>query len=459
MFFFGVSLTSRHLRNCFHQLSGGRQTTFASQWQSALFLRAHASFVARRYLLGSLSAVKATSAPVLAMAKDSSTRVLKKAAVKVKKGSSKAKHRRMTQDEKRIIREMHFERGMAPAEIDKVMPFDLSNICRLLAQKKSPNPIGRQAALSEAKIDRAVRVLEGMVEDADASKEVTMGMVLCKARLKCCERTLSKALHKRGYWFRTLRKKMILTPEDVKARYEWAKKYKGKPKKLWLKRIHVHLDNHHFKVATTVKSRSLLAKRRVRGVYRQKQKSLRSCHVKPDPKLRLSTGAKGILKLGGVGGGRVLVWHTIKDRWGGDSAARAYTTIVLPAVKKRYRGQKLFTILEDNDPTGNLSIKGVEAKRAGKMKVFQIPKRSPDLNVLDYAIWSEGERRMRLEELKMKKGKRETREQFEARLDRVALSLPPSYVKRSICDLKRRSHLLYEAEGGLFEGGRTRRPL
>ena len=59
------------------------------------------------------------------------------------------------------------------------------------------------------------------------------------------------------------------------------------------------------------------------------------------------------------------------------------------------------------------------------MKVFQIPKRSPDLNVLDYAIWSEVERRMRLEELKMKKGKREPREQFEARLDRVALSLPP----------------------------------
>ena len=36
--------------------------------------------------------------------------------------------------------------------------------------------------------------------------------------------------------------------------------------------------------------------------------------MKPDPKLRLATGAKGFLKMGGVGGGRVLVWETIKDR-------------------------------------------------------------------------------------------------------------------------------------------------
>ena len=34
--------------------------------------------------------------------------------------------------------------------------------------------------------------------------------------------------------------------------------------------------------------------------YRKKHRSLRPGHVKPDPSLRISTGTKGILKIGGV---------------------------------------------------------------------------------------------------------------------------------------------------------------
>ena len=38
----------------------------------------------------------------------------------------------------------------------------------------------------------------------------------------------------------------------------------------------------------------------------------------------LNTGAKGILKMGGVGGGKVLVWETIHGRWSGQQAADMY---------------------------------------------------------------------------------------------------------------------------------------
>ena len=34
-------------------------------------------------------------------------------------------------------------------------------------------------------------------------------------------------------------------------------------------------------------------------------------------------------------------------------------------------------------------------KKTAKLKVLHIPKRSPELNVLDFAVWSEVERRMR----------------------------------------------------------------
>ncbi len=92
-------------------------------------------------------------------------------------------------------------------------------------------------------------------------------------------------------------------------------------------------------------------------------------------------------------------------------------------------------------------------------QAFRVPKRSPDLNVLDYSVWSEVERRLRAQERKMPASKKETRKDFEARLNRTAKRLPPSFINKSIGDLQRRCQLLLEAKGGLFEeGGRARRP-
>ena len=97
-----------------------------------------------------------------------------------------------------------------------------------------------------------------------------------------------------------------------------------------------------------------------------------------------------------MGGGKVLVWHHIEDNWCGAEAARFCKDAVKPALCKRYPGPKKFVILEDKDPTGNFSGAGKKAKKDEKMEPLIIPTRSPDLNVLDYAIWSEVERRIAL---------------------------------------------------------------
>ena len=360
---------------------------------------------------------------------------------------------RMTPEEKRIVREMHSQRLMSPSSIATAVGRDLSSICRLLAQKKPPNPSGGRPALCKEQVDRAVKVLEDMIDKADGCSEITLAMLKKRCKLKCCERVLFNAIHARGYWFRTLRKKMILTPDDVVARFKWAKFYRKYNKKWWLKKVQIHLDNKHFKVALTVFGRRLLAKRKCRGCFRRKGKSLRSGHVRPDPKLRINTGTKGILKMGGVGGGKVLVWETIQGRWSGQLAADMYTDVVAKAVKKRYPGKASFTVLEDNDPTGNLSRLGVAAKRQCKLHVLEIPKRSPDLNVLDYAIWTEVEKRLRDQEKAFPKTKKETRAEFEHRLDRVARELPKSFIDDAIGNMYERSQLLYEAKGGLFQEG------
>jgi hypothetical protein len=286
---------------------------------------------------------------------------------------------RMTPDEKRLAREMHFDRKVPPAQVAKAIGRDLSCVCRLLAQKHAPAPIGRPKALSTKEVDNLVSLLEQMVDEADSTYEVTLVMLMKRSQVKACDRVVADALHERGYRFRDLREKPILTPANIKERHAWSKKYKDKSESWWQKNVDVHLDNHMFKCATTVSGRRLLAKRKVRGVYRKRGKSLRPGHVKPSAKLHLPTGAKGILKTGGVGGGRVLVWHTVQGRWGGDEAQHVYTKVVAPALKKRYPKKTSFCVLEDNDPTGNNSGKGIAAKQESKLKVLKIPKHSPDL--------------------------------------------------------------------------------
>ncbi len=249
----------------------------------------------------------------------------------------------MSADEKRLVREMVLDRKMSRTEAAKVMGRDLSAICRLLDQSKVPNPVGRPRGLTKEQVDKIVTLLEKMVDEADANYEVSLEMLARRSRTKACDRVVANASHERGYWFRDLRCKPILLPEDVKARFKFSKKYRNKTTAWWRRAIHIHVDSHHFKVATTALGRKLLAKRQVRGVYRKRGKALRSGHVKPNPKMKLATGAKGILKAAGVGGGKCLVFHTVEGRWGGDAAEELYTEVMTPALKAHYPGKKSFT--------------------------------------------------------------------------------------------------------------------
>ncbi len=107
-------------------------------------------------------------------------------------------------------------------------------------------------------------------------------------------------------------------------------------------------------------------------------------------------------------------------------------------------------------PTGFKCLKAKDAKTEVGIEPFVIPKRSPDLSVLDYAIWSQVNRRLRKQEKNWPKTKRETRLQYTARLRRTATRLPPAFVKKSIEDMKRRCQRLYAAKGGYFEEGGRR---
>ena len=158
--------------------------------------------------------------------------------------------------EKGIVRQLHFDQGMSRTNIAILLKRSLSSVSRLLAQKKAPKPIGRPRALTKAKLDRTCAVLDKMVDEAGGNYEVTLPMLMRRARLKLSEGTVADGIHARGYRFRNLRSKPILTPEDIQQRYAWAKECRSTSAAWWLQAAHAHLDNHAFKRAATSPGRS-----------------------------------------------------------------------------------------------------------------------------------------------------------------------------------------------------------
>ena len=245
----------------------------------------------------------------------------------------------------------------------------------------------------------------------------------------------------------------MLTPGDVKSRLAFARKYKGKTAKWWNTHIDMHIDLKHFPILLHGQARFHGAREGTRGAYRTAGQGLGAPYVKHGKRCRYNTGARSVMVLAGVGHGKVLLWKIIDGRnWNGDVASEMYRGCIKDVVKKARPRKRSWRVLEDNDPCFT-SRKGVHAKRAAKIVTFQIPRRSPGLNVCDYTLWHEINKRMRKTEVKWPKDKLETRAQYLARLRRTAMRLPASFITKSIGDLRRRCARLYDARGGNFEEG------
>ena len=84
------------------------------------------------------------------------------------------------------------------------------------------------------------------------------------------------------------------------------------------------------------------------------------------------------------------------------------------------------------------------------MTSVDLPPRSPDLNVLDYALWSAINRAMRLQERSFRKSKRESKEEYMIRLKQTAMSLSRFLVTKSVKDMHKRVRKIAAAGGGLI---------
>ena len=332
-------------------------------------------------------------------------------------------------------------------------------------------------------------------------------------------RTIAKAIRARDIYFRKLRAKPTLTKQDIKDRVAFAASYAGRTSQWWNRAVHMHIDVKHFSIFLDGKGRRHIAQVGCRGAYRGLGERFAPGTVKPNPKVKYSSGVPGVKVLAGVGNGKVLLWQFIESRWSGQVAADMYKGPMLEALQNAYPRKRRFTVLEDNDPSGFKSSKGVAAKAEARVCVFLgsrmllrmplvalcgvyacqqplwggpswfttilvdacahalritslalcshrrslareanivpfvIPKRSPDLNVCDYALWQEVNKRMRAQEKAWADSKKETRKEFLARLRRTAMRLPSSFVQRAIGNMTHRCEKLKAAKGFHFEEG------
>ena len=284
---------------------------------------------------------------------------------------------------------------------------------------------------------------------------VTIKMLRRAARIKAGERCILKAFRARNIKFRTFREKPDLQPKDVKERLAFGRRYLRKAPAAWVNSPDIIIDNKKFPVFLNGQARDFAARRRAVGAFRGPGGGLSKGFVKPRsylPTFSGPGGGKAVNVCAGIAAGRVVMWHEVPQTWSGKQAAAMYTGPLLAALRKTFpkraaKSRALWSIQEDNDPSGYKSGAGVRAKKAMRMRALAMPKRSPDLNVLDYRIWADITRRMRLQESRWPKAKKETRAEYKARLRRTALRTSTAFVKSAVRDMARRCKLLVKVKG------------
>ena len=119
-----------------------------------------------------------------------------------------------------------------------------------------------------------------------------------------------------------------------------------------------------------------------------------------------------------------------------------YEGPIKEALQRWRPGKRSWLIMEDNDPSGFKSNQGKRAKASSGMKTIDQPPYSPDLNPLDFSLWSHIEGKALAG-----RGRTESRESYKARLRRVALGLPRPLVQKIVQSIKSRAHAIFQAGG------------
>ena len=308
----------------------------------------------------------------------------------------------------------------------------------------APEQRGRKRALASRGVKALNATRKKLIKKSKGEYEVHWKDVIKKARVTTVHRSTAKrAFDREGIdveWRRP-REKPSRGPEHVKERLEMCRECKNKPVSFFTG-MDVIMDNKRWDFPTTDKARTYVRRLRVRGHLRTPAEGLKPNFTKPNRKKnRMYTAAVSLCA--GIARNKVVLWTYLPKTWNGTAAANLFKGPVLKALKQNSAGKTRFRIIEDNDPTGYTCKKAVAAKGESRITAVSLPRYSPDLNPLDFFLWSEVERRMAKHDPKPK----ETMTQFKARLRRTAMGIPSSLIAKAIANMKKRAQAIFDAKG------------
>ena len=271
---------------------------------------------------------------------------------------------------------------------------------------------GAPKKMTNAAMTKVLKAKDALLKQANAQTEVTASMIKEHAGVHVCDRTLQLAFMEHHIKCLKLKEKPLLTVDDTVERFAWARQHHSRSQAAWIEKPHAIIDNKHFQLFTTSAGREYAARRSVRGAYQTVGQVPLPHLVKPKGGPN-KFSAPGVTVTAAVIKGRIRMWNYVEGSWNGEAAVTLYKGPLLKAMEKAYpehaqRPYAKWIILEDNDPAGYKSSKGMAAKAVAGIVTDHLPRRSPDLNVLDYSLWHAINEKMRQTEKSWPKTKKES---------------------------------------------------
>ena len=306
---------------------------------------------------------------------------------------------------------------------------------------------GRKRSWTRANVLTANKIRKELYKKGKGAEEIHWSQIIVKARVpKIDPTTAARSFRRAGLDVaaRKPREKPMRSPKHEQERMIVCMKLMEKPNSYFTKTLDLIMDNKHWDCPTSAAAQRYGRMRKVRFHLRTRSEGLKKGYTKPScKKNRVNPGAS-LNVCAGIINNKIKIWHYLPKSWCGAAAEALYRGPIIRALR-RYRGEKhAYRILEDNDPTGYKSSKGKRAKREPKIEPIHFPPYSPDLNPLDFYIWTAIEARMAKHAVHSK----ETVGEFKARLRRTALRLPAELIKKAVASIRKRAAAIVEAEGG-----------
>ena len=140
---------------------------------------------------------------------------------------------------------------------------------------------------------------------------------------------------------------------------------------------------------------------------------------------------------------RIIFWHENRGRWNGAAAAAMYEKLG-ETLRDRYGDLPFFRVVEDGDPKGFQSGKGIRAKQTEKIRSWTLPPHSPGLMPLDFSLWDDIEGRV----LSKHKIEDESMVSYKKRLNLTATRPPKSLIQKCVGKMKENLRVTVNSAGG-----------